>query len=322
MEPVKKALSDAGKSASEVNEVVLVGGMTRMPKIQEAVKEFFGKEPHKGVNPDEVVAIGAAIQAGVITGDVHDVTLLDVTPLSLGLETEGGVMTKLIERNTTIPVEKKQVFSTAADNQPAVEIRVLQGERPMATDNKVLGNFQLEGIRQAPRGVPRVEVSFDIDANGILKVTAKDLDTNKQQDITIKASTNLSDEEIDRMVKEAEKFAEEDKKKKDLADARNNAESVVSMIERLKSENKDKIEEADVKVLDEEKKKLEDLLAQSAPSVEELKNTTEESSKKVYDITAKVASAAQSAEGTAGEEAKTEDSKKEDSGAKEGEVVQ
>lgn len=320
-EPVKKALEDAKKSAKDVNEVVLVGGMTRMPKIQDKVKDFFGKEPHKGVNPDEVVAIGAAIQAGVLTGDVHDVTLLDVTPLSLGLETEGGIMTKLIERNTTIPVEKKQTFSTAADNQPAVEIRVLQGERPMAADNKVLGTFNLEGIRSAPRGVPRIEVSFDIDANGILNVTAKDLDTNKEQKITIKASTNLSDEEIDNLVKEAEKHAEEDKKKKDLAEVRNNAESLVAGIDRLVSENKEKLEESDVKTLEEEKKKLQDELAKSAPSVEDLKNLTEEVSKKVYDITAKVASASQPAESdTANADASTADSKDENE-PKEGEVV-
>lgn len=319
MEPVRKALEDAGKKAGEVNEVVLVGGMTRMPKIQAAVKEFFGKEPHKGVNPDEVVAIGAAIQAGVITGDVHDITLLDVTPLSLGLETEGGVMTRLIERNTTIPVEKKQIFSTAADNQPGVEIKVLQGERQMASDNKILGNFQLEGIRPAPRGVPRIEVSFDIDANGILKVSAKDLDTGKEQNITIKASTNLSDEEIDRMVKEAEKHAEEDKKKRELAEARNHAESVISTIDRLKSESKDKLSEEDIKALDEQRQKLSEQLTKVAPSVEELNKASEEAAKIVYDITAKVASES-SATSTAAEATSTESPT--DGEAKEGEVVQ
>ncbi len=318
LEPVKKALADAGKNPSEINEVVLVGGMTRMPKIVETVKEFFGKEPHKGVNPDEVVAIGAAIQAGVITGDVHDITLLDVTPLSLGLETEGGIMTKLIERNTTIPVEKKQVFSTAADNQPAVEIVVLQGERPMASDNKVLGQFQLEGIRPVPRGVPRIEVSFDIDANGILKVAAKDQDTGKQQDITIKASTNLSDDEIDNLVKEAEKYAEEDKTKKELAESRNNAESMVSAIERLKSESKDQLEEADVTALDEEKKKLEELLSKMAPNIEELKKQTEESSQKVYEITAKVASKSAPKEDTEG----ATDAPKAEGEVADGEVVE
>jgi molecular chaperone DnaK len=321
-EPVKKALSDAGKSAKDVNEVVMVGGMTRTPKVTERVKEFFGKEPHQGVNPDEVVAIGAAIQGGVLTGDVHDITLLDVTPLSLGLETEGGIMTKLIERNTTIPVEKKQIFSTAADNQPAVEIRILQGERPMANDNKVLGNFQLDGIRPAPRGVPRIEVSFDIDANGILKVSAKDVDTGKQQDITIKASTNLSEDEVNNLVKEAEKHAEEDKRKKDLAEARNQAETVVSSIERLVSENKDKLDEADQKTLEEEKKKLQDILNQSAPSVEELKKTSEEAASKVYDITAKVASSGTpEGEAQAATEAEPASADKKDGETKEGEVV-
>lgn len=316
LEPVKKAMADAGKSASQIDEVVMVGGMTRMPKVVEKVKEFFGKEPHQGVNPDEVVAIGAAIQGGVLTGDVHDITLLDVTPLSLGLETEGGIMTKLIERNTTIPVEKKQVFSTAADNQPSVEIRILQGERPMAADNKVLGTFSLDGIRQAPRGIPRIEVSFDIDANGILKVSAKDMDTNKQQDITIKASTNLSDEEIDELVKAAEKYAEEDKQKKDLAETRNNAESVVSMIDRIIAENKDKVEEADKNILEEEKKKLNDMLQNIAPNIEELKKVTDEASKKAYDIAAKVASAGS----PEGETAPGSDAKSTD--AKEGEVVE
>jgi molecular chaperone DnaK len=290
LEPVKKALKDAGKSVSDINEVVLVGGMTRMPKVQSIVKEFFGKEPHSGVNPDEVVAIGAAIQAGVLQGDVQDITLLDVTPLSLGVETEGGVMTRLIERNTTIPVEKKQTFSTAADNQPGVEIVILQGERQMAADNKILGRFQLDGIRQAPRGTPRIEVTYDIDANGILKVTAKDLDTGKELSQTIKATTNLSEDEVENMVKEAEKYADEDKKKRDFAEAKNGAESAVSAIEKLKSESKDQLDEADTKTLDEEIQKLRDLLAKSAPDVEELKATTEEAVKKTYDIAAKIAS--------------------------------
>lgn len=331
-EPVKQALEDAKKSKSDINEVVLVGGMTRMPLIQEKVKEFFGKDPHSGVNPDEVVAIGAAIQGGVISGDVHDVTLLDVTPLSLGLETEGGIMTKLIERNTTIPVEKKQTFSTAMENQPSVEIRVLQGERPMAADNKVLGNFQLEGIRQAPRGVPRIEVSFDIDANGLLKVSAKDLDTNKAQDITIKATTNLSDDEVDQLVKEAEKNQEEDKKKKDLAESKNNAESAITAADTFLEENKDKVKEEDKTKIEDCKKKLQDELAKSVPSVDDLNKLTEELSKLVYDLTAAMASEG-STEGEtteAGEQPSSTDGNssnsgnkedKEDEGAVEAEVV-
>lgn len=325
LEPVKKALEDAGKKPSDINEVVLVGGMTRMPKVIQTVKDFFGKEPHSGVNPDEVVAIGAAIQGGVLQGDVSDITLLDVTPLSLGVETEGGIMTRLIERNTTIPVEKKQTFSTAADNQPGVEIVILQGERPMAADNKVLARFQLDGIRPAPRGVPRIEVSYDIDANGILKVSAKDLDTGKEQNVTVKASTNLSEEEIDSMVKEAEKNAEADSKKKEFAEAKNNAESVVGMVDKMKSENKDDLSEDQIKVLDEEAKKLRDLLAQTAPSVDELKTQTEDSSKKIYDIAAEIASKKQPDENsesanTASESsAKSEDKKDEET--KDGEVV-
>lgn len=314
LEPVRKALADAGKSISDIDEVVLVGGMTRMPKVQQIVKEFFGKEPHAGVNPDEVVAIGAAIQAGVLQGDVHDITLLDVTPLSLGVETEGGIMTKIIERNTTIPVEKKQIFSTAADNQPSVEIVILQGERPMAADNKVLGRFILDGIRPAPRGVPRIEVSFDIDANGILKVTAKDLDTGKELSQTVKATTNLTEDEIDKMIKEAEKYAAEDAKKKELAEARNEAESAISAIERLKSENKDKITEADHKELDAHVQKLKDLLAQSAPSITDLKTTTEEAQKTVYNIAARVASQSSS-------QTDKTDGSGSDNAVKEGEVV-
>lgn len=321
LEPVKKALADAGKKVEDINEVVLVGGMTRMPKVQQIVKDYFKKEPHSGVNPDEVVAIGAAIQGGVLQGDVQDITLLDVTPLSLGVETEGGIMTRLIERNTTIPVEKKQTFSTAADNQPGVEIVILQGERQMASDNKILGRFQLDGIRPAPRGVPRIEVTYDIDANGILKVTAKDLDTGKELSQTIKATTNLSEDEIDNMVKEAEKYADEDKKKKDFAEAKNNAESALSAIEKIKSENKEQLSEEDIKVLDEEAGKLRDLLAQSAPSVEDLKNTAEEAAKKTYDIAAKVASANAPAEGDTSTEEKSENSDKKDDEVKDGEVV-
>ena len=241
-EPMRKALADAGLKASDIDEVVLVGGMTRMPKVREAVKEFFGKEPHTGVNPDEVVAMGAAIQAGVLQGDVKDVLLLDVTPLSLGIETLGGVFTRMIDRNTTIPTKKSQVFSTAEDNQQAVTIRVFQGEREMAADNKILGQFDLVGIPPARRGVPQIEVTFDIDANGIVNVSAKDKGTGKEQQIKIQASGGLSDADIDQMVKDAEKFAEEDKKRRELAEAKNNADSLVHATERQLEENGDKID--------------------------------------------------------------------------------
>jgi molecular chaperone DnaK len=241
MEPCKKALKDAGLTAKDIAEVVLVGGMTRMPRVRERVKEFFGKEPHTGVNPDEVVAMGAAIQAGVLQGDVKDVLLLDVTPLSLGIETLGGVFTRMIDRNTTIPTKKSQVFSTADDNQNAVTIRVFQGEREMAADNKVLGQFDLVGIPPAPRGVPQIEVTFDIDANGIVNVSAKDKGTGKAQQIRIQASGGLKDEDIDQMVKDAEKFAEEDKKRRAAAEAKNNAESLIHSTERQLAEHGDKV---------------------------------------------------------------------------------
>jgi len=245
VEPCRKALKDAGLTAGEINEVVLVGGMTRMPKVQEIVKSFFGKEPHKGVNPDEVVAIGAAVQAGVLQGDVKDVLLLDVTPLSLGIETLGGVFTRLIERNTTIPTKKSQVFSTAEDSQTAVTIRVFQGEREMAADNKILGQFDLVGIPPAPRGMPQIEVTFDIDANGIVNVTAKDKATNKEQQIRIQASGGLSDADIDKMVKDAEMHAAEDKKRRELVDAKNEAEALIHSTEKSIAEYGDKVSEAD-----------------------------------------------------------------------------
>ncbi len=242
IEPLKKALADAGLKASDINEVVMVGGMTRMPKVRDAVKSFFGKEPHVGVNPDEVVAMGAAIQAGVLQGDVKDVLLLDVTPLSLGIETLGGVFTRMIDRNTTIPTKKSQTYSTAEDNQNAVTIRVFQGEREMAADNKMLGNFDLIGIPAAPRGVPQIEVTFDIDANGIVNVSAKDKGTGKEQQIKIQASGGLSDADIDGMVKEAERFAEEDKKRREAAEAKNNAESLIHSTERQLVEHGDKVD--------------------------------------------------------------------------------
>ncbi len=250
LEPCKTALKDSGFSAAEIDEVVLVGGMTRMPKIVETVKNFFGKDPNKSVNPDEVVAMGAAIQAGVLQGDVKDVLLLDVTPLSLGIETLGGVSTKLIDKNTTIPTKKSQVFSTAEDNQPAVSIRVLQGEREMATDNKILGNFELVGIAPAPRGVPQIEVTFDIDANGIVSVSAKDKGTGKEQKIQIQASGGLSDEDIKNMVKDAEANKESDKKKRDSVDSRNQADTIIHSTEKNLKEHGSKISDADKKAIE------------------------------------------------------------------------
>jgi molecular chaperone DnaK len=271
--PCKTALKDAGLSAGEIGEVILVGGMTRMPKVAETVKNFFGKEPNKSVNPDEVVAMGAAIQAGVLQGDVKDVLLLDVTPLSLGIETLGGVATKLIEKNTTIPTKKSQVFSTAENNQPAVSIRVVQGEREMAVDNKLLGNFELTGIAPAPRGVPQIEVTFDIDANGIVNVSAKDKGTGKEQKIQIQASGGLTDEEIEKMVKDAEANKEADKKKREEIDAKNSADSLVASTEQSLKEHGDKVSAEDKKTIEADLQSLKDAI--KADNVEDIKTKTQ-----------------------------------------------
>lgn len=319
VEPCKKALKDANLEIEDIDEVLLVGGMTRMPAVVKKVKEIFGKEPNKSVNPDEVVAIGAAIQGGVLGGDVKDITLLDVTPLSLGLETLGGVMTKLIERNTTIPVEKKQIFSTAVDNQPGVEIHVLQGEREMASDNKTLGRFILDGIPPAPRGVPQIEVTFAIDANGILNVSAKDLATNKEQKITITASTGLKEDEIERMVEEAAKYAEEDKKKRQRAEKRNNADSLCFNIEKLLEENGDKIEEDERKDLKEGVESVKKIIEKEDFDEGKLEEEVEKLTKKMQEVSKKMYEKAAS---ESKQEPEKEEEKKKDEEVKEGEVVE
>ena len=312
-EPVEKAMKDAGLEFKDINEVVLVGGMTRMPAVQEKVKQLFGKEPMKGVNPDEVVAVGAAIQGGVLTGDVKDVLLLDVTPLSLGIETMGGVSTKLIERNSTVPVSKSQVFSTAADNQPQVEIHVLQGEREMANDNKSLGSFVLDGIAPAPRGVPQIEVTFNIDANGILNVSAKDKGTGKEQSITITDSGNMSKEDIEKAQREAEAHAEEDKKKREAIDARNNLESAIYQAKKMPDEFKDKITDEDKKAIEDAVKAAEEKL--TSESKDELEAAAKALQDAIMPIGAKMYQEASKEQST---DAKSEDKK---DGPVEGEVV-
>ena len=309
--PVEQAIQDAGISKSDINEVVLVGGSSRIPAVQKLVKDYTGKEPNQSVNPDEVVAVGAAVQAGVLAGEVKDIVLLDVTPLTLGIETLGGVMTPLVPRNTTIPVSKSQVFSTAENNQTAVDIQVLQGERPMARDNKSLGMFRLEGIAPAMRGIPQIEVTFDIDANGIVNVSAKDKATNKEQKITITNSSNLSEADIDRMVKEAEANAADDKKKKEEAEIKNNASSLIGSVERAMKDFEGKIDEADKTKLEEQKSALQKALDENKPS-DELKKLSEDLQQTIYSVSQKAYEAVQK-EGANAQSANTENASTENS---------
>ena len=301
MGPVRQAMSDSGLSTSEIDKVLMVGGSSRIPAVQEEIKKFIGKEPFKGINPDECVAIGAALQAGVMGGEVKGLLLLDVTPLSLGIETMGGINTKIIDRNTTIPVKKSQIFSTAVDNQPSVEVHVLQGEREFAKDNKTLGVFHLDGIMPARRGVPQIEVTFDIDANGIVHVSAKDLGTNKEQSISITSSTNMSKDDIEKAVHEAEQFAQEDKQRREEVDTRNNADQMVYQCEKLLSEEGDKFDQADKDALDSEIEGLKEAL--KGQDINLIKNKQEALQKKFYEVSEKIYKAAQGAQGAAGQQA-------------------
>ena len=323
IEPVKKCLADAKLKPSDIDEVVLVGGQTRMPKVQQVVKDFFGREPHKGVNPDEVVAVGAAIQAGILGGEVNDILLLDVTPLTLGIETMGSVMTPLIDRNTTVPTSKSQVFSTAADNQPQVEVNVLQGERPMATDNKSLGRFVLDGIAPAPRGVPQIEVTFDIDSNGILHVSAKDKGTGKEQKITIKNATNLSDEEIQKMKSEAEKHAEEDKAKKALVEKKNEADGLIFQTEKTLKDAGDKITADEKKEIEEAVKTLKEAKDKSDATVESIDEAFKKASEALSKYGERLYKAASGSAQTGPEpaEGQPKDSNSKDDQPEEGQVV-